>query len=127
MKKSRPVYHLKKPSWIPNHIGQFFGFIKPCVTDWSAQCTAEDLLSFQDIERHHYFNTNNLWVDLDKLAERIDASPDGLPLPVIQNTKTIEPDVEDGPRCLQLETAMGAAIECFEVPTPSRATTSRSP
>lgn len=80
----------------------------------SAQCPAEDLLSFQDIERHHYFNTNNLWIDLDALAERIDASPDGIPLPVIQNMKTVEPDVDDGPRCLQLETAMGAAIECFE-------------
>ena len=80
----------------------------------SAQCAAEDLSSFQDIDRHHYFNTNNLWIDLDALAERLEASPDGLPLPVIQNVKTIAADVEDGPRCLQLETAMGAAIECFE-------------
>lgn len=80
----------------------------------SAQCAAEDRAAFQDVERHHYFNTNNLWVDLDALAKRLATSPDGLPLPVIRNEKTIEPDDPEGPRCVQLETAMGAAIECFD-------------
>ena len=80
----------------------------------TAQCPEDDVAAFQDVERHRYFNTNNLWLDLDALAERLEASPDGLPLPVIRNEKTIEPGVESGPRCIQLETAMGAAIECFE-------------
>lgn len=80
----------------------------------SAQCAPEDREAFQDVERHHYFNTNNLWLDLDALAERLAASPDGLPLPILRNEKSIDPKDPDGPRCLQLETAMGAAIECFE-------------
>ena len=33
---------------------------------------------------------------------------------VIRNEKAVCPKHPDGPRCLQLETAMGAAIECFE-------------
>lgn len=80
----------------------------------TAQCPEDDVAAFQDVDRHRYFNTNNLWLDLDALAERLGASPDGLPLPVIRNEKTIEPGVASGPRCIQLETAMGAAIECFE-------------
>ena len=29
---------------------------------------------FQDIERHRYFNTNNLWVDLRRAARRCSTS-----------------------------------------------------
>ena len=29
-----------------------------------AQTPDEDLDAFQDVERHRYFNTNNLWLDL---------------------------------------------------------------
>ena len=50
----------------------------------------------------------------------MDAAPDGvLPLPVISNSKTVDPtkDGKDGraksPKVIQLETAMGSAIECF--------------
>jgi len=50
----------------------------------------------------------------------MDAAKDGvLPLPVIKNGKTVDPqkDGKDGreksPKVLQLETAMGSAIECF--------------
>jgi UTP--glucose-1-phosphate uridylyltransferase len=80
----------------------------------TAQCTAEDLAAFQDIERHHYFNTNNLWLDLDALAAALAASPDGLALPIIRNEKRVSPDDPSSPRCYQLETAMGSAIEYFE-------------
>jgi UTP--glucose-1-phosphate uridylyltransferase len=79
-----------------------------------AQCPEEDMGSFQDIQRHHYFNTNNLWLDLDALARELDASLTGLPLPVIQNEKRISPKDSSSPRCYQLESAMGSAIECFE-------------
>lgn len=79
-----------------------------------AQCPEQDRAAFQDIERHHFFNTNNLWLDLDALAERLDRYPDGLPLPVIRNERPVSPTDREGLRCLQLETAMGAAIECFE-------------
>ncbi len=79
-----------------------------------AQCPAQDMGSFQDIQRHRYFNTNNLWLDLDALARALDASSTGLPLPVIQNEKRVSPADSSSPRCYQLETAMGSAIECFE-------------
>ena len=80
----------------------------------SAQCAPEDAAAFQDVERHHFFNTNNLWLDLDALAAALDRSPEGLPLPVICNEKRVSPADPNSPRCLQLETAMGSAIECFD-------------
>ena len=80
----------------------------------SAQCAPEDEPAFQDITRHRYFNTNSLWLDLDALHERLANAPEGLPLPVISNAKTVLADDPDSPPCLQLETAMGAAIESFE-------------
>ncbi len=79
-----------------------------------AQCKEQDREAFQDIERHHFFNTNNLWLDLDVLSERLAGSSEGLSLPIIRNEKPVSPTDPEGPRCLQLETAMGAAIECFE-------------
>lgn len=80
----------------------------------TAQCAPEDLAAFQDVERHHYFNTNNLWLDLDAVARALTESPEGLPLPVIRNEKRVSPDDPTSPRCYQLETAMGSAIESFE-------------
>lgn len=38
----------------------------------SAQCPDADEEAFQDVTRHKYFNTNNLWIRLDKLQEVID-------------------------------------------------------
>jgi UDP-N-acetylglucosamine pyrophosphorylase len=79
-----------------------------------AQCPSEDLDRFQDVEKHHFFNTNNLWLDLEALATRLEASPAGLPLPIMRNEKRVSPTDPSSPRCYQLETAMGSAIECFE-------------
>jgi UTP--glucose-1-phosphate uridylyltransferase len=79
----------------------------------SAQCSDEDMGAFQDIERHRYFNTNNLWLRLDRLAEALDRNGGLLPLPVIRNKKTVDPRDKKSPPVYQLETAMGAAIECF--------------
>jgi UTP--glucose-1-phosphate uridylyltransferase len=79
-----------------------------------AQCPEADLGAFQDIALHRYFNTNNLWIDLDAVAMALETSSDGLPLPVIRNEKSIDPKDATSPRCLQLETAMGSAIESFQ-------------
>ena len=79
----------------------------------SAQCADEDMGAFQDIDRHRYFNTNNLWLRLDRLAEALERNGGLLPLPVIRNKKTVEPRDKKSPPVYQLETAMGAAIECF--------------
>ncbi len=78
-----------------------------------AQCPAEDESAFQDIRRYRYFNTNNLWLDLQALRERLDATGGILGLPMIRNGKTLDPRDRKSPPVWQLETAMGAAIEVF--------------
>jgi len=80
----------------------------------SAQCPEADQPSFQDITRHRFFNTNNLWLRLDRLRELLDQNGGMIPLPVIRNQKTVDPRDPSSPKVIQLETAMGAAIECFE-------------
>lgn len=79
----------------------------------SAQCPDADMEAFQDITRHRFFNTNNLWLRLDRLREALTREGGFLPLPVIQNRKTVDPRDKKSAAVYQLETAMGAAIECF--------------
>ncbi|MGJ8724505.1 MAG: UTP--glucose-1-phosphate uridylyltransferase [Roseibacillus sp.] len=79
-----------------------------------AQCPEADLDAFQNIDQHQFFNTNNLWLNLPALKEALDASQGVLPLPVIQNSKTVDPRDKESTPVWQLETAMGAAIECFD-------------
>lgn len=79
-----------------------------------AQCPDCDLESFQDIDRHLYFNTNSLWLRLDLLKEQLAADDGVLPLPMIRNRKTVDPRDKHSPAVVQLEVAMGAAIECFD-------------
>eukprot|EP00934_Nitzschia_sp_Nitz4_P008637 Nitzschia sp. Nitz4//scaffold7_size249615//100468//103967//NITZ4_001168-RA/size249615-augustus-gene-0.30-mRNA-1//-1//CDS//3329558415//8627//frame0 len=80
----------------------------------SAMCADEDEAQFQDITKHRFFNTNNLWIRLDKLREIIDSNGGFIPLPMIKNKKTVDPKDDSSQKVLQLETAMGAAIECFK-------------
>jgi UTP--glucose-1-phosphate uridylyltransferase len=79
-----------------------------------AQCPDGDLEAFQDISRHRYFNTNSLWLRLDLLKQQLEADAGVLPLPMIRNLKTVDPRDSASKKVVQLETAMGAAIECFE-------------
>jgi UDP-N-acetylglucosamine pyrophosphorylase len=79
-----------------------------------AQCPDADMEAFQDIERHRYFNTNSLWLRLDLLKEQLAADSGVLPLPMIRNNKTVDPRDKNSTTVVQLESAMGAAIECFE-------------
>jgi UDP-N-acetylglucosamine pyrophosphorylase len=80
----------------------------------SAQCPAGDQPLFQDITRHRFFNTNNLWIRLDSLKDLIVKNQGFVPLPLIKNKKTIDPRDSASTPVFQLETAMGAAIQCFE-------------
>jgi len=80
----------------------------------SAMCADEDEPAFQDITKHKFFNTNNLWIRLDKLKEIIDKFGGYIPLPMIKNSKTVDPKDDSSQKVVQLETAMGAAIECFQ-------------
>ncbi|NWK54388.1 UTP--glucose-1-phosphate uridylyltransferase [Verrucomicrobiaceae bacterium N1E253] len=78
-----------------------------------AQCPEEDLEQFQDVSKHQYFNTNSLWIRLDVLKELLEKENGVLPLPMIKNTKTVDPRDKQSTQVYQLETAMGAAIESF--------------
>jgi len=80
----------------------------------SAQCPEEDEKAFQDTTKYSFFNTNNLWVDLVALKAQFKKNDGALPLPVMKNAKTVDPRDKASTKVLQLETAMGAAIECFE-------------
>lgn len=79
----------------------------------SAQCPDADQDAFQDTQRHRFFNTNNLWIRLDDLKKALDEQGGFLRLPMIKNQKTVDPRDKKSPKVIQLETAMGAAIECF--------------
>jgi UTP--glucose-1-phosphate uridylyltransferase len=79
-----------------------------------AQCPEEDLPAFQDVSRHRYFNTNNMWVNLVYLKQLLEANNNVLKLPMIRNAKTVDPKDAHSTPVYQLETAMGAAIGVFE-------------
>ncbi|HEU4327097.1 MAG TPA: UTP--glucose-1-phosphate uridylyltransferase [Roseiflexaceae bacterium] len=78
-----------------------------------AQCPEADLDQFQDIRRHRFFNTNNIWVNLRALSRLLDEHGNVLKLPMIRNVKTVDPKDSSSPEVVQLETAMGAAIGVF--------------
>lgn len=79
-----------------------------------AQCPEIDKPSFQDTSVHRFFNTNNIWINVPRLAEMMAREKNYLGLPLIRNLKTLDPNDSTTPQVYQLETAMGAAIEVFE-------------
>jgi UTP--glucose-1-phosphate uridylyltransferase len=66
-----------------------------------------------DIARYAYFNTNNLWVNLQDLKDLI-TQRGIIKLPLIVNPKMLDPRNPESPGVFQLESAMGAAIGLFE-------------
>ncbi len=80
----------------------------------SAQCPDEDVDTFQNIDIHKYFNTNNLWINLRALKRAMESRNYVLGLPMIRNSKTVNPRDKDSDKVYQLETAMGSAIAVFE-------------
>jgi UDP-N-acetylglucosamine pyrophosphorylase len=79
----------------------------------SAQCPKADQSAFQDIQKHRFFNTNNLWIQLDSLRQMLQTNDGFIPLPLIKNEKTVDPRDRNSSKVFQLETAMGAAIHSF--------------
>ena len=79
-----------------------------------AQCDDADAAHFQNIKRHRYFNTNNLWLNLVALQQVLQARQGILGLPMIRNRKTINPRDPNSEAIFQLETAMGSAIATFK-------------
>jgi UTP--glucose-1-phosphate uridylyltransferase len=80
----------------------------------TAQTSKEDRAALADLDRHRFCSTNNLWFDLQAMAEALDARHGILGLPLIRNVKTVDPADPSTPEVIQIETAMGAAIEVFE-------------
>lgn len=79
-----------------------------------AQCPPGEEESFQDITRYRFFNTNNLWVHLPTLARLLKQYDGVLPLPLIRNSKPVDPTRPTSTPIYQLETAMGLAISLFD-------------
>lgn len=80
----------------------------------TAQTAPEEMDYFTDEHRHPYFHTNNLWFDLAALRRILTARKGVLGLPLIRNAKTVDPTDATSPAVIQVESAMGAAIEVFE-------------
>ena len=80
----------------------------------SAQVAPGEEQHFADNERHEYFHVNNLWVDLDVLAEELRQRAGVLELPIIVNRKTVDPTKKDSTPVIQIESSMGTAVEVFE-------------
>jgi UTP--glucose-1-phosphate uridylyltransferase len=79
-----------------------------------AQTADEDAAAYEDITRHRFFNSNNIWVDLEALQRTLQERDGVLGLPMIVNRKTVDPSDKSSTAVVQLETAMGAAIGVFE-------------
>ena len=80
----------------------------------TAQTLKEDLESLADLDRHRFCSTNNLWFDLAAMKQALDVRGGILGLPLIRNVKNLDPADKSSPEVVQVETAMGAAIEVFE-------------
>jgi UTP--glucose-1-phosphate uridylyltransferase len=71
-----------------------------------AQVPDEYIDEFCSKKKFSVFNTNNIWINLVNLEEKMQEGP--LNLNVIVNRKTIQ-----GKPVVQLETAIGSALDCF--------------
>ncbi|MGO1383433.1 MAG: UTP--glucose-1-phosphate uridylyltransferase [Arachnia sp.] len=80
----------------------------------TAQTAPEEMDYFTDEHRHPFFHTNNLWFDLGKLRDTLLERESVLGLPMIRNEKTVDPADGSSTPVIQIESAMGAAIEVFE-------------
>lgn len=79
----------------------------------TAQTAADEMRYFTDENRHPYFHANNLWFDLVQVKAAMVERGGVLGLPLIRNLKTVDPSDPSSPEVIQLECAMGAAIEVF--------------
>jgi UTP--glucose-1-phosphate uridylyltransferase len=79
----------------------------------TAQTAEKDLEALGDLDRHRFTSTNNLWFDLVRMRDEIRRRDGILGLPLIRNVKNVDPSDSSTPEVIQVETAMGAAIEVF--------------
>ncbi len=80
----------------------------------TAQTADEDAAAAADPRRHRFFHTNNLWFDLRVLKQTLEERDGVLGLPLIRNHKTVDPTDPASTKVVQIESAMGAAVEVFD-------------
>jgi UTP--glucose-1-phosphate uridylyltransferase len=80
----------------------------------TAQTLDEDQEALADLTRHRFASTNNLWFDLEAVRDELERRDGILGLALIKNTKTVDPADPESPEVIQIESAMGAAIEVFD-------------
>lgn len=73
-----------------------------------AQVPKEHVDDFKSVKTFKFFNTNNIWASL-KAIDRV-LRERTLKMEIIVNNKSLE----NGLRVIQLETAVGAAMKCFD-------------
>ncbi|XP_054085664.1 UTP--glucose-1-phosphate uridylyltransferase isoform X2 [Zeugodacus cucurbitae] len=73
-----------------------------------AQVPKEHVDDFKSVKTFKFFNTNNIWAKLDAIDRVLRERT--LNMEIIVNNKTME----NGVRVVQLETAVGAAMKCFD-------------
>ncbi|XP_065062336.1 UTP--glucose-1-phosphate uridylyltransferase-like isoform X1 [Rhopilema esculentum] len=73
-----------------------------------AQVPKEHIDDFKAVNKFRIFNTNNLWMKLGAIHRLVKER--ALSMEIIINRKTLD----NGVNVIQLETAVGAAIKCFE-------------
>lgn len=73
-----------------------------------AQVPAEHVDDFKSVKTFKFFNTNNIWAKLDSIEHVLNEHI--LNMEIIINNKTLD----NGVRVIQLETAVGAAMKCFD-------------
>ncbi|KAK5647723.1 hypothetical protein RI129_002615 [Pyrocoelia pectoralis] len=73
-----------------------------------AQVPKEHVDDFKSVKTFKFFNTNNIWAKLDAI-ERV-LLDNKLNMEIIINNKSLD----NGLNVIQLETAVGAAMKCFE-------------
>ena len=80
----------------------------------TAQTLPQDQQALADLTRHRFCSTNNLWFDVAAMRDALAAREGVLGLPLIRNVKNVDPADPTTPKVIQIETAMGAAIEVFD-------------
>ncbi|QCV95694.1 UTP--glucose-1-phosphate uridylyltransferase [Acidipropionibacterium acidipropionici] len=80
----------------------------------TAQTAPEEMDYFTDEFRHPFFHTNNLWFDLAAVKKVLDERHGVMGLQLIRNEKTVDPRNSDSTPVIQVESAMGGAIEVFD-------------
>lgn len=76
-----------------------------------AQVPSEHVEEFKSIKKFKYFNTNNLWLNLRAMKRVVDSQE--LKMQIIPNPKAVKKGGVEV-QVLQLETAVGAAIQYFK-------------